>query len=630
MAACAAPPSSFQPKIVMCDLHEHPFGDCKVREPLCPNEIAERWRRAAVTVTAIPRFAVFHQCPSGGVIPNVVNPSDFLRTVPIISDGFFLDKGYIVGSSAFLSSVFNAVLLENKMNANTDCGEVVIPITTVPNLINLKFGQLSLADTTSLPNISQVLDLLINGRTDTVGPAIDVDGTNTCATLADFFDIFISVYNGNRCPQSFVYRGYIVGADLSTGVAVFRIDRCDPWNRCLPKLEAQPFLDLANSATYGPGNPAYFLGGFSGVAPMSFASGTIVDNSVVDAGGALTYEGLYTDIVADVGVDGGPILNKCAQVVGIATGLSNTNTVFGVTSMFAKVAIDELIKAHRDPNCTNRAVYAPLLGFLVFRHASLGAAYVVLDAGEIGLLSQDFSVPSLDAKDRRYLDSQFCKENRELKGLLVTRVTGNLACAETDEVCESVALRPETGIGCKQKRTKRYRIHPGDIIQSVAGVPLGQLPGQAGLDQVLQRLCCGDIVEVLFLRKDDAYTQQYRLCVSLEDNLAWLNQLTDTPAGMLAYVSNLVPSLDLAYLLQKLSTAPFIGTLQLAYNDDELLAALAAFSIRYAYPVPYKPGLLIDYGVNMNPICRTDRFPDIMDAALAIINGAGADAIRSL
>lgn len=634
MSGCANPPSSHNPKLAFCEPFKDPF-ECGKPRVLCPNEIAQRFRNATVGINVIPRFQILPPVdvvvpPPGAPVTADPLETPTLQTVPYESNGFFVDRGYIVGSSAWLVSVFQALLLqflstrEVRLNP-TDI--LTIPTNNIQAQLQLTVGAaLTLAEA-DLPTAVEMINILLNGATIDGSVPISVDGVNTAATLADFFDIYISVYEVNRCPASYVYRGYLVGTDLRTGVAVYRIDKCDAWNRCLPIIENQPYLQLGSSLTYGPGNPVFFLGRWNGVAPMSFSCGCVNDNSVVDVNGLITYEGFATSIPADVGVVGGPILNQCAQVVGIATALSNQHTIFGVSSHFAKNIIDEIIKSDRE--CSSRVVYAPLLGFSVFRHAAMDVCYVVLTPNEIGLLSQDLTVPTVDAATRRYRDPQFCRENRELRGLLVTSVGGNLACAVTEDICADVPPFPSAGPGSAVARPRNFRLEAGDIIMSVNGVPMGQLPGQTGLESVLYRLCCGDVVQISFLKMADAYTQEYVLCTELEDSLAWINDIegafTAPGAGILnpaflAYFAGLVPAVELSLLTQNFVRQFFLGAYSAAYPTSPTEGIISSW-LNIFDPIPYQSALQMDFSANLilasNPISHCDA----LAALLASLNG---------
>jgi len=525
MSACANPPPAHSAPVVLCTSDIASFA-CEKARVRCPNEIADRFRIATVTFNVVPRF---------DLIPRFFNdanpPTDViqqLRTIPMTFDGFFVKDGYIVGTSAWLKYLYLASV---NLNSALACGEESEFTQNYPDQYSKFFSTIFQANAC-------------------------VDGASASPSFTDLFDILVQVYEVNRCAgQNYVYRAFMVGFDPNTGVAVYKIMQNDPWNRCLPEIKYTGYLELAQSVEYGPGNPAHVLGRWLGVAPMSFASGVITDNSVVDQKGRIGYEGIATTIPAGLGIAGAPILNQCAQVIGIATGLSQQGTVFGVSSNFANPIICEIIRSFKSLRCNGSLPYSQVFGTIMYERASLDVKYTVLTGNEIGLYQSDTILDTdFDPVRGNYLacsTRRRCHSNRRLVGLFVTDVCGCLLDAYTEEDCaDDINIITANPVQCA---IVRHRIEAGDIITHVNGMELGQLPGQYSLDQALYRLCCGDEVAVTFLKASEDYSIVRQVCVTLGSSLSWvrdISQLVGVPRtdayfpNLFKYMFNALPDVE--------------------------------------------------------------------------------------
>jgi hypothetical protein len=547
-------------------------------QTLCSNEIYQRFKDAVVSINAIPKFSLNAPFVSTGLgVPGAFNLTTGLTgsatgsptggvsipaipVLPLAYSGFFYEnQGFIVSTSAFLYAFVLALFYNQLYYAMT--GQTTLnPAPAIPPV---------------LINIEQVIQFIFD--------------PNNPRSLSDFFDIFITVFNVNNCGRAFVYRGCIIGVDFATGIAIYRIDPCDPWNKCNETIKKHIFLKWGNSKCYVPGSPAHIIGTQAQQSPQTMSSGSIVSNSNVLTNGTINYESVLTDVVVLDGVEGAPILDQCGFVVGVVTGRTGnvltTNqpaaiearllgsvapaittqmgTAFGVASAFIGLVVERLIANYLRPDCENWVLYVSLFGFSVYRHATLGANYYFRTGAEVGLYGADVVYP-VDIS--RWYDPSYCKINREVMGVVVKSVYGPLT--ETYEDCTSlqfpvfqnkivVAPSPDF-IG--------YQVEPFDIITGLNGLTVGQLFSQISPETLLYNLSPCDTLTVQFLKASESYTKCHQLCTALGDSLGFLFNL---PA---AYnpVDGAV-SLNVAAMQQVLSWF----TLTLSQIDRAYLASLA-------------------------------------------------------
>lgn len=485
---------------------------------LCGNELYKRFKESVVQISVVPKFNI----SVAGVFEAPPVPyTNVFPILPLNFSGFFYEKdGFIVGSSGFLYSVVLALYYYYYpfFTATT-----ITAITPVTNNV--------------LPTIDQVL-------------AIIFDPANP-RSLADFFDVFITVYNVNGCGSSYVYRGYIVGVDFETGVAVFKIDRCDLWNKCAVPILKFPYLKFGISKCYGPGNPAHIIATFADESPQGMASGSIVLNTNKEVMGLITYESVVTDINVVPGVEGAPILDQCGYVVGVVTGITNVpdpagairgvpyegHTAFGVSAAFIKPVVENLIEANLNPGCTPFALYNDIYGFNLYRHGSLGLCYYYRTGTDIGVLSADVVYPP---PIERWYDPAYCQINRQLIGILVRQVTGSLA--EAIENCTRQDFPPFASgktIPTLPPGFVGWQIQPLDLITGINGMQVGLTPTQVTPDTILYCLqaCC--TVSVDFMKASESYTQCHSLCTELDDSLSFLFQIPPVVATLQANSGNL-------------------------------------------------------------------------------------------
>ena len=544
-------------------------GDCAGKtalpisnEPttLCGSEVFKRFKDAVVSISAIPKFAFqtrqINTLTGASYFANntgPVSPSGALAlAVPLDYSGFFYEKdGYIVSSAAFLYLFVLALLylapnvLTNIQTAK-DVNGSPQPVYNAP-----PFPQNDLANTQY--SLLQVIQTIF----DPVKPQ----------SLVDFFDFFVTVFNVNGCGKSYVYRGYVVGVDFETGIAIYRIDPCDPWNKCTVCIKKHQYLKFGTSKCYTPGNPAHVIATQSQQSPQSMVSGSIVNNTSVQANAVITYEGVLTDIQVLNGAEGAPILDQCGYVIGVVTGRSGalqmgasavlstvvdgvtsvngsayaptsggaTNNVgvalqplrvnsagaaFGVSAAFVNAVVDRLIEADLRPQCSSFVLYNDIFGFNIYRHAALGICYYYRQGSDIGLLAGEVVYP---AYQERWYDPAYCEINRQLIGIVLKDdPVGALADAYED--CRALQFPVFQGKTVMQLPADwvGFQVEALDLITGINGMPVGQLPTQITPATLLYQLQPCDTVTIDFQKANEFYTHCHSLCTSLDDSLAWV------------------------------------------------------------------------------------------------------------
>lgn len=537
-------------------------GDCAGKtalpvsnEPttLCGSEVFKRFKDAVVSVSAIPKFAfqtrqdnaltgTYYPAATGPVSPS----GSLALAVPLDYSGFFYEKdGYIVSSAAFLY-LFVLALLYIAPNVNTfvalnsNAPPPVAPVYPFPenDLVNTQYTLLNVINTIFDPTQPQ--------------------------SLLDFFDFFITVFNVNGCGKSYVYRGYVVGVDFETGIAIYRIDPCDPWNKCSVCIKKHPYLKFGTSKCYTPGNSAHVIATQSQQSPQSMVSGSIVNNTSVQANAVITYEGVLTDIQVLNGAEGAPILDQCGYVIGVVTGrsgviqqgatsslgiyLSNASTMlpgivnnevninlasslkalkvnsagaaFGVSAAFINGVVDRLIEADLRPACSSFVLYNDIFGFNIYRHAALGICYYYRQGSDIGLLAGEVVYP---AYQERWYDPAYCEINRQLIGIVLKdNPVGALADAYED--CRALQFPIFQGKTVMQLPADwvGFQVEALDLITGINGMPVGQLPTQITPSTLLYQLQPCDTVTIDFQKATEFYTHCHTLCTPLDDSLAWI------------------------------------------------------------------------------------------------------------
>ncbi len=497
-------------------------------EPLvrCSSELYKTFHDASVSISVVPKFSIAVMpappttSPSGLPVAPGFGETILYPLLPVVTSGFFLEReGFIVGSSGFLQTVIIAIFLFYLFYLSASVSGVAGTPVAIPTLASLT-AAFPLATSAQIAAVASLYTLPVPGVLPTIDTVLSIIFNPTAPQgLADFFDIFITVFNVNGCGLAYVYRGYIAGVDFDTGLAIYKIDKCDLWNKCNPVIKSHPFLKFATSKCSTPGSPAHILASYINHSPQSFASGSIAQNVDIISDGTITYEAINTDIVVQLGVEGAPILDQCGFVVGVVTGINSTaQTAFGVSSSFAREITSKLIEGHCKPNCTDYVLYNDIFGFNIYRHGVLGLSYTLRNGTDIGVLGADVVYPPpID----RFYNEAYCRINRQLVGLLVRAVTGSLAQAVEECSRQNFPVFTTTKVAPPTFPTE-IGIQPLDLITGIAGNQVGQLPYQLNPDTLLYQLTPCSTLNIEFMKASESYTQCHCLCTALDDSLAWL------------------------------------------------------------------------------------------------------------
>jgi len=518
-------------------------------EPLCAEEIYNKFKDASVNIRTIPKYRIFWQ--QFNKFFDAPNTGSFYNAgiLPMSYSGFFTEKGYIVSSSAFMVLIYLSALFMTFSFAYC-IDECTVSTDGQP------FSKFFTNKYRDIPGFMDVMRSICSG-----------------GCFADWFEFYAEVFNVNRCGKSFIYRAYIVGVDFDTGVAIYRIDPCDPWNKCLPIIKDQPYLKWGNSKCYTPGNKVYTIGDFRCADSQSFSTGTVVDNTNASRDGAVCYEMIATTMDVSLGAEGAPILNECGYVVGIITGLTNEGrNAIGVTSSFIERVISSIVRSSCRPGCTPHALYLDLFGFIAYRYGTLDWTYRIKTADDLNQLFLQQAIANIapccepcpatqlpwssvgcdPCKNWSAFRDQFytqdnCRINRELLGIIIdSEPTGSLG--DAIETCQRG--NPNYGKPCNEI----YQIDKGDLVTHLNGAPLGQLPFQNTPNNILYSLLPCDCVDLQFFKADEMYTQCHKLSVELQDSLCWVGGFTPIsfPCGTgTTYTANLPPTFQYTKFYQQ-------------------------------------------------------------------------------
>lgn len=519
---------------VLCD------AGTRKAEAMCPSEIFKRFGDAAVTLRTVPKFRVFWQNFNG--YTDCLNPGSHYNAgvVPISTSGFFIQKGFIVSGIPFVTILLLSVLFFTYIAAM--CWQPGMTIDTLSAAVNTCCGCTGIPPTSSN---------LVNNYHELPGFIELMRGICSGSSFADFFTFEVEVFNVNGCGENYGYRAYLVGLDFETGVGVYRIEPSDPFNKCLPLIRKQKFLKFGSSKCYTPGNQVHTVADLRCSGSRSFSSGYVIDNTNLSRQGDVNYELMTTNMDIGRGAEGAPILNDCAYVVGIVTGMTKHGNAIGVTSSFICRVIDAILDVAcnvDDSNnqcCNEHALYVDLFGCVLYRYGTINWSFrgkTSLDLNQLFLQravskqpckvttvaptpgAHPFAAANNDGNtctdweglQNRFYNDTTCRINRELIGIIIDcEPCGQLA--EVVEECHRAS--PNWGKGCSDI----YQIEKGDIVTHLNGSPLGTLPNQNTPLNILYSLNACDCVELRFRKADELLTQCHALRVRLDDSLCWID-----------------------------------------------------------------------------------------------------------
>jgi S1-C subfamily serine protease len=118
-------------------------------------------------------------------------------------------------------------------------------------------------------------------------------------------------------PSYEVYKCRIVGFDGAGDIGVLKVDEKDPYNKSLPSLANQPYLDFDPSAKTG--ELAYVLGYPLGTDLSSFSMGIVRNEKFVAPSLFMPFNLILITCPAYQGNSGSPIVNANGKVIGLLT-----------------------------------------------------------------------------------------------------------------------------------------------------------------------------------------------------------------------------------------------------------------------------------------------------------------------
>lgn len=366
--------------------------------------------------------------------------------------------------------------------------------------------------------------------------------------------IFVQVYNVNGTDQSFAYEADLVGFDGAGDTALLKINHGKKWNRKLPVIEHQPFIEFEDSIKYGKGEPLYVIGDALVSDFQSVSKGVVRDNHFLDPTGTIVHESVLTDATITPGNSGSPMVSKFGKAVGMVTFFFTPDFYTfggGPSQRFMKPVLKALIEADqnecrdvcRSP-CSKRKNHhvkkvEDIFGdFFVYVKGYMGFNWTRVDAfSYIDLLTPD-------GCSSVFVDSEEGPKTKKILGIVINQVDGAGGCSASSGVSS-----PFLG-----------KIIPGDIITHIDDIPVGCLDRQIIPTLVTWRLGKGDKIKLTYRKAKEFFREKH--CI--KEGLAEFPPDRDMPLGSFASREDLKSS-NFSYLVD--------GKLM---NKADMLKALSA------------------------------------------------------
>jgi hypothetical protein len=489
--------------------------------PMCPEKIAEKTRRAVVAVRTVPRFTQFWQMYSR-FLEKVNGTTHYTQgIIPISGTGVYTPENVIVTTTGFTNILSIASLVMT----------FSLPLNYIPGTNNMHsdfqaFNEarndpdpttLTTMKGSDLPGFVDVLREVCNG-----------------AALASFFDWYIDLEAPNGC--SFSYRAQLVGCEFETGMALLKIRSSDPWNRRLNPIGRQDVLEWGVSREAVAGSPAYCMYSSRLSGPGTFSSGTITNPNASMYDGSMTIDVMQTTIPVGYGAEGAPILNSCAQMIGIVIGVTDNGHAIAIPSSFVKRIYTALVESLCTRDCNKLVVKIDAIGALVFQHGTMGQityhtkTAIDLNASMLSVALADGECNTCGSSNQDSNCGCQCGEsfwnNRDVVGSNDRMDRRNFGVVLTADPCGPISEVWEeciiTDPNFSEQRKRRYNVRRGDWITHIDGIPIGQGAGQRSIDDILFCLGQGCDVRVTFRKQSQKYNYEHYLSVCLASSIAFI------------------------------------------------------------------------------------------------------------
>lgn len=164
--------------------------------------------------------------------------------------------------------------------------------------------------------------------------------------------VYVTVYN-SQCNKDFIYKADIVGIDGAGGVGLLYIDCNNEWNKDLPSLKCQEYLDFIDSKDAKVGQEVFIIANSRNTGIQTIKIGILNNNGWFSQTNDFSpINQIGTDILSGDYFSGAPIVNNCAQVLGFAAGSGFNNGAFGPSSSFITPIIKAFLQGKRSLEVT--------------------------------------------------------------------------------------------------------------------------------------------------------------------------------------------------------------------------------------------------------------------------------------
>jgi hypothetical protein len=320
-------------------------------------------------------------------------------------------------------------------------------------------------------------------------------------TITRVSRILVDVNNVNGCGRSFTYEAQLVGVDGAGDIALLYINRCLPFNFCLPRLRCDhhPYFCFGSSRDARVGEKVYGLGDWAtnnidpyATAGMSlFTEGKLASNRYADYLGWALQELIAVTFNVYGFKTGIPILDSKAKVLGMQTlalrgvtpeggSFYNPNgVVAGPSERFMRRVLKSFICSADCGADKHSTVQFDAAGnYYVYNKGWLGLAYRIVVGDDLGTvinpttgLRQVILGSGLGQSGaaNAFLDTPECKE---LVGVRVVTLAGSTATTYVSVPGAGATAPPFPPTGLTNSPLLGS-ISPGDIITYIRNNPLG-------------------------------------------------------------------------------------------------------------------------------------------------------------